>query len=164
MNAGAARAKGTLLLFVHADTIMPDGYADFIRQTLKHPAVAGGAFSLRIDLEGPLIRLVEKLANRRAGQKQMPYGDQGLFLRSRDFSKLDGFPDLPLLEDVVMVERLRELGRIVILPQPASSSGRRWQRHGVLTTSMVNRLIILGYRLGVSPDRLARFYYGFGRY
>lgn len=160
MNAGVAKATGDLLLFVHADTLMPDGYADLIRRSFDRPGVVGGAFSLRIELEGRLVRLIERLANRRAVHAQMPYGDQGLFLRKDDFSKVGGFPDLPLLEDVVLVDRLRSLGRLLILPQPAVSSGRRWQRHGVLTTSLINRLIILGYRLGVSPARLARLYYG----
>ncbi|MEJ2688790.1 MAG: TIGR04283 family arsenosugar biosynthesis glycosyltransferase [Deltaproteobacteria bacterium] len=164
MNAGAARAKGALLLFVHADTTLPRDYAELVRRTLRVPTVAGGAFSLRIDLAGWRIRLVEEFANHRASKGQSPYGDQALFLRKSDFSILGGFPEFALLEDVVLVERLKTLGRIVVLPQQATSSGRRWQRHGVLTTSFFNRLIILGYHLGVSPDRLARLYYRRGCY
>ncbi len=163
MNAGAARARGPLLLFAHADTVLPPDYATLVRRALSAPEVAGGAFSLRIDLGGWRIRLVEKLANRRASKGQMPYGDQALFLRKSAFISLGGFPELALLEDVVLIEQLRSLGRIEVLPQPATSSGRRWQRHGVLTTSLLNRFIILGYHLGVSPDRLARLYYRRGR-
>jgi rSAM/selenodomain-associated transferase 2 len=163
MNAGAVLARGEILCFVHADTLLPFGYKNLIREALQSPEVIAGAFSLHIGLAGRSIRLVEALANRRAVRRQLPYGDQGLFLHASRFHRLGGFPDLPLLEDLAFVEQLKKEGKIVILPKPATSSGRRWEKNGVLRTSLLNQLILTGYRLGISPARLARIYLWPGR-
>jgi len=163
MNAGAARAQGQALLFCHADTLVPPAYKELIAATLTQPGTVAGAFSLSISLNGRLIRLVEFLANRRARKKQLPFGDQGLFLAADRFRSLGGYPKIALLEDVVLVERLRRQGTIAIVDQCAVSSGRRWEKNGVLPTSLLNQFILLGYRLGVAPARLAEIYRHLGR-
>ncbi|MDT8389944.1 MAG: TIGR04283 family arsenosugar biosynthesis glycosyltransferase [Lentisphaeria bacterium] len=157
-NAGAARADGRHLLFLHADTLLPDNFADTVRRALDNPATVAGAFKLRTDGRGPRMRLVEWATNLRSSVLHLPYGDQGLFLEKRVFNELGGFGDLPIMEDFDLVRRLRRRGRVVTVPDRVVTSARRWRRLGVLRTLLRNQAMILGYWLGVSPERLARFY------
>jgi rSAM/selenodomain-associated transferase 2/rSAM/selenodomain-associated transferase 1 len=158
MNAGAAVAAGRNLLFLHADTCLPEGFDSQVRQTLAQPGVAGGAFRLEIRNARRSLRLVERAANFRAQRLKMPYGDQALFLRAETFHQLGGFPDLPIMEDFQFVRTLRARGRIEILERAVVTSDRRWRALGPWRTTLINQLVILGYHLGVSPDRLADFY------
>ncbi len=162
MNQGARLATGDLLLFLHADTHLPPQFDAEIRHILSDPTVAAGAFTLAIDAPGVALRWVERGVSWRS-RWGLPYGDQGLFLRAETFQQVGGFPDQPLLEDVALVRRLRSLGRIAIAPQSVLTSGRRWQRLGVVRTTVLNQVIVLGYMAGISPDRLARWYRGRGR-
>lgn len=158
LNAGAERATGRHLLFLHADTLLPDGYADTVRQTLKNPAVVAGAFRFRTDGEGLGIRLVEWGTNLRSAAGRRPYGDQALFLEKRVFEELNGFPELPIMEDFEFVRCLRRRGRIVTVADAVITSARRWRCLGPLRTTLRNQLMVLGYRAGVSPERLTRWY------
>jgi rSAM/selenodomain-associated transferase 2 len=160
MNAGAQAASGSILLFLHADTRLPAGFDAAVRTILQDAVVVGGAFQFGIDAPGLRFRILERLVNLRASWLGMPYGDQGLFLRKDTFTELGGFPELPIMEDFELVKRLRRRGRIRIVPLPATTSARRWQEVGVWRTTWINQKIILGYCLGVSPQRLARWYYG----
>jgi uncharacterized protein len=160
MNRGAGIATGEYLLFLHADTLLPSDFAAQIRAVLNLPGVAGGAFQFSIGDDFAGRRLVETATNWRARRWQFPYGDQGLFVERQTFVRLGGFPEIPLMEDYEFVRRLRRLGRIVIAPSPAVTSGRRWQRLGWLRTALLNRAILVAYRLGVSPWRLAGWYRG----
>ncbi len=158
MNFGAARATGHVLLFLHADTLLPDIWADEPVRLLAQDTVAGGAFRFRVEGEFAGRRILEWTTNLRARWWQMPYGDQTLFLRRSLFEDLGGFADLPIMEDYEFVRRLRKHGRIVIASQAASTSDRRWKKLGLLRTTVINSLMILGYRCGVSPRELTRFY------
>jgi hypothetical protein len=159
MNAGAARATGGLLFFLHADARPPVRFDAAIRRIMADKAVAAGAFSLRVDDDLAGIRLIERLAAWRS-HRGMPYGDQGLFLRTDLFRKVGGFPEQPLMEDFELMRRLRRLGRIVIANERIIVSGRRWRRLGVLRVTLINQAVILGYLCGVSPERLAKWYRG----
>jgi len=159
-NAGAAVARGRHLLFLHADTLLPDGYADPIRRTLEDPATVAGAFRFRTDGSGAVMRLVEWGANIRSARFQRPYGDQGLFMEKRVFDELAGFAPLPIMEDYELVGRLRRRGTVVTLSEAALTSARRWQRLGALRTTARNLVMIAAFRAGVPPARLARFYRG----
>ncbi len=159
-NAGAAAAKGRHLLFLHADTLLPDGYAGLIRRTLDKPATVAGAFRFRTDGAGKAIRLVEWGANIRSSLFHRPYGDQGLFMEKRVFDELGGFAALPIMEDYELVSRLCRRGRVVTLNEAAITSARRWQRLGALRTTGLNLAMITGFHAGVPPERLARFYRG----
>ncbi|MBI4323711.1 MAG: TIGR04283 family arsenosugar biosynthesis glycosyltransferase [Chloroflexi bacterium] len=160
MNAGAARATGSVLLFLHADTLLSGDYLSAVSEALHEQNVAAGAFRFRIggNLAGKWI--VEWTTNLRSRWGQMPYGDQGLFLRQSLFAQIGGFADVPIMEDYELVRRLRHRGRIVTVSQTATTSGRRWRRRGFLRTTAINKLIIFGFRCGVAPERLAALYRG----
>lgn len=158
MNQGALSARGDILLFLHADTRLPDGYAEHIQQALGSDHVAGSAFTLAIDAQGRKYRAVEWGARHRAKYLSLPYGDQALSMRRDTFQRLGGYANLALMEDYDLVRRLRQRGRIVLLDQAVNTSARRWSRLGVFRTTLRNQLIVLGYRLGVKPEVLARWY------
>jgi rSAM/selenodomain-associated transferase 2/rSAM/selenodomain-associated transferase 1 len=160
MNAAAVAACGPILLFLHADTRLPDRFDRAVRRTLRRPGTAAGAFGLRIDLPSISIRWIETGANRRSRLLGLPYGDQAIFLHAAAFRYVGGFPALPIMEDFVMVRRLRQLGRVVTVNECVLTSGRRWQRHGVLRTTVLNQIVVAGFYLGIAPDRLARWYRG----
>ena len=158
MNAGARKAKGDVLLFLHADTLLPSGYDRLIRQALSTPGIVAGAFELAIDGPGWSLRVMERVANLRSRFLQMPYGDQALFAPAHLFEKLGGFPQLPIMEDFTLVRRLSRHGRIAVIPSPVITSARRWQKLGPWKTWLVNQSIIFAYYLGISPEKLAAFY------
>jgi len=157
-NAGAQAAQGRILLFLHADTRLPEGFAPQILAALRERGIVAGAFRFAVDATGWRFRLLEQCANWRASWLGLPYGDQGLFLTADRFQAMGGFREIPLLEDLDLVLRLRKNGRLALLAIPARTSARRWQRLGFMRTTMMNQLILLGFFFGISPDRLARWY------
>ncbi|HBL58153.1 MAG TPA: glycosyltransferase [Cyanobacteria bacterium UBA8803] len=158
MNAGAAVASGDILLFLHADTCLPDRFDGWVHQLLKYPKTIAGAFELRIEASMPGLRLIEKMVNWRSRFLSMPYGDQAIFLKAKVFQEMGGFPDLPIMEDFELIRRLKRHGRIAIAPSAVVTSGRRWEKLGVAKTTLINQLIIAGYYLGVPPTQLVRWY------
>ena len=159
MNAGAEVAEGTFLVFLHADTRLPEGFDHHVRRILTQSGVAAGAFQLQIDAPSARLRLIEKAANWRSRYLQMPYGDQAIFLRAELFREVGGFTDLPIMEDFELIRRLQGRGRIVIAPAAVVTSARRWKKLGALRTTLINQLMILGFYLGFEPSRLARWYH-----
>lgn len=160
MNAGAAIAQGEALLFLHADTRLPLQFVRLIRNTLAQPDVVAGAFELAIQGDRPGLRWIERGVRWRSRGFQMPYGDQGLFLKADVFRGLGGFAELPIMEDFELVQRLKRRGRVAIAPAAVTTSGRRWEKLGLVRTTLINQLIIIGYLLGVSPKRLMQWYRG----
>ena len=155
LNAGAAAATGDALLFLHADTRLPEDFDRHVLDILSHPGVACGAFRLRIDAPRRSLRVVETLANWRSTALQKPYGDQAIFLTREMFDRIGGFPSLPVMEDFELVRRLRRHGRIEIAPAAVVTSARRWLERGVWRTTLINQLCIAAYYAGVSPQRIA---------
>ncbi len=158
MNAGAGIATGDILLFLHADTLLPSNFETSVRQALQNAGTVAGAFELQIDAQLQGLRIVEKMVNWRSRFLSMPYGDQAIFLRTAVFHEIGGFPDLPIMEDFELMLKLRRQGQIAIVSAPALTSGRRWQKLGVMKTTLINQLIIAGYFLGVPPAQLVRWY------
>lgn len=159
MNRAAAAASGSILLFLHADTRLPEQFDSHVRQTLAQPGVVAGAFRLQIEGAKRSLRLIQWAANLRARYLHMPYGDQAIFLHRKTFQSLGGFADLPVMEDFELVRRLGRLGKIEIVKAGAVTSARRWKTLGPWRTTWVNQKIIAGYHLGVSPQRLTRWYH-----
>lgn len=158
LNAGSDVAQGRFVLFLHADTLPPFGYADLVRGALAPPDAVAGAFRFETDAPGASMRLIEWTTNFRSRVLEWPYGDQGLFMEKRVFDEMGGFPALPIMEDFEFVRRLRRRGRIVTQKEAAITSARRWRRHGVLKTSVINQLMITGFFAGVSTETLRRLY------
>jgi hypothetical protein len=120
--------------------------------------VVAGAFRLAIDSRAAGIRFIERMTDLRSRYLQLPYGDQALFMKKSVFEAIGGFADLPIMEDFVLMRRLRRKGKIVILPAAVITSPRRWQHFGILKTWLVNQMIVIAFYLGISPERLARWY------
>lgn len=160
MNAGAGAARGNILLFLHCDTRLPPDFTEQVRDTLNQPGVTAGAFQLSINEKGFGLRIIEQLVNFRARVLQMPYGDQGIFVTADMFSAVGPFPLQPIMEDFELMRRLKKRGKIKILSLSATTSARRWKKLGILKTTVINQAIIIGYLLGVSPERLAEWYRG----
>jgi rSAM/selenodomain-associated transferase 2/rSAM/selenodomain-associated transferase 1 len=158
MNRGAAQATGDVLVFLHADTRLPEKFEDFIFNSFKQPKMVAGAFELRMDSHMPGLRLIERLANWRSRFLKMPYGDQAIFISSRVFHQIGGFPVIPIMEDFELVRRLRKQGKIVTLSIPVFTSPRRWQNFGILKTTLINQLVITAYVMGIAPEVIARWY------
>lgn len=160
MNAGAACATGEHLLFLHADTRLPEGYRQEIQRVLDTP-VACGAFPLAIDAHGIALRMIERGVAFRSRVLQLPYGDQALFFRSADFYEQNGFRQMAIMEDYELVARMRKTGSIGFASKPVKTSARRWIKKGILRTTITNQLCVVAYRLGFSHKTIARRYRGY---
>lgn len=160
MNAGAAAARGDILLFLHADTRLPPDALDEIRQALGDPRVVAGRFDVRLAGPRAIYRAVEVLMNLRSRWTGIWTGDQAIFVRRAVFERLGGFPDIPLMEDVEFTRRLRRAGPRACLRARVTASVRKWEREGALRTILLMWALRFLYRVGVSPARLHRWYYG----
>ncbi|ACN13155.1 glycosyl transferase, group 2 family protein [Desulforapulum autotrophicum HRM2] len=157
-NAGAAMARGDVLLFLHADTRLPRDFHGLIVETLAQ-GFSGGAFDLHIDSSHPLIKLISKIASFRSRITKIPYGDQAIFLKKELFNRIHGFDEIPLMEDIALMQKIKKSGEpFKILPQKVSTSARRWINQGICWTMVRNPIIAMLYYLGVPPRILIKFY------
>jgi rSAM/selenodomain-associated transferase 2 len=159
MNAGAFMAEGEVLLFLHADTVLEKGWSLSLSVALGDSAVSGGAFTFAIDSPEIKYRLIEKWVKIRCFLFKLPYGDQAIFIRRDVFRSIGGYEEIPLMEDVNFIGRLKKVGKLVISTRRAFTSERRWLRRGLVYTALLNQCIMLLYRMGISPRRLERIYY-----
>ncbi len=157
MNAGAARASGELLLFLHADTRLPAGALELVLEAL---ATGGcwGRFDVALSGGAPLLHLVGTLMNLRSRLSGIATGDQAIFMTREIFNRIGGFPDQPLMEDVELSARLRRVAPPVCLGARVVTSSRRWQRHGIWHTILTMWGLRLAYACGVPSSRLVRYY------
>ncbi len=148
MNKGAECADGKILLFLHADCVLPREVVLNVRNVLGGSSFVGGAFKIRLLSDKLLYRIIEKGINFRSKIFKLPYGDQGLFVKRSVFEELGGFREMPNCEDLDFVCRLKKQGKIAILDERISSSIRRWEKHGILQTSLRNQFLLTSYILG----------------
>ena len=157
-NLGAKIATGRVLLFLHADTLLPTGYVNYIFEIFMDRKTVAGAFRFKTNLDHPSMKVIELVANIRSRYLKLPYGDQGLFILKSVFESVGGFPEVPVAEDLFLIRRLSKYGRIRIAPAHALTSARRWQALGLFRTTLINYIILIGCCLGVSPGALASMY------
>jgi len=160
MNAGARAAAGDVLLFLHADTWLPDGATPLIEGALADPAVVGGRFDVRFDTRRRVLRTVAWFMNARSRATSICTGDQAIFVRRAAFEAVGGYPDIPLMEDIELSRRLRARGRLAALRARVTTSARKWEREGPLRTIGLMWTLRLLHFFGVAPARLHRWYYG----
>ncbi len=157
-HTGACHAQGDVLLFLHADTLLPRGFERMIQYTLADPQVGFGAFHLSIDPPSPTLNLIALGANLRSRFLKIPYGDQALFMWRRKYFRAGGFRDLPLMEDVDLVRRLNGISRFKLAPGKVRTSARRWEKERLVFTTLRNYSLMIRYFLGVKPRNLLRHY------
>ncbi|HUJ68593.1 MAG TPA: TIGR04283 family arsenosugar biosynthesis glycosyltransferase [Syntrophorhabdales bacterium] len=159
MNEGAREAGGDVLVFLHADTELPANAFPTISSAMMDGRFVGGAFDLAIDGQGVLFRLIEKVASLRSRLTRIPYGDQAVFLQRDYFMRIGGYRDIPLMEDVDLMRRIKAAGgRICMIRKKVRTSARRWEREGILRCTLRNWTIVILYLLGVPPKRLVKWY------
>ncbi|HUI08653.1 MAG TPA: TIGR04283 family arsenosugar biosynthesis glycosyltransferase [Verrucomicrobiae bacterium] len=154
MNVGARHATGDILLFLHADTFLLPGALDEIQRRIIGDGAVGGAFDLHVDSGRRLCQIAARLTSHRARWLRLPCGDQGIFVWRQVFGALGGFPEVPIMEDVSFVRRLRRAGRLTFLPFGLVTSGRRWNANGVIRTMLVNWWVTTLFVLGMPPRQL----------
>lgn len=162
MNHGAKVAHGDVLLFLHADTRLPENAVIAIEQALNTPAVSnvvGGAFRICFDCDQWLYRLVAWTTNLRSRTRTIFTGDQAYFIRATSFHAIGGYPEQPLMEDLEIIKRLRTIGKVVLLPHYVTTSARRHEKVGLLRSVLFMWYLRLLYKCGVSPAQLQRMYF-----
>ena len=155
---GALQARGSHLLFVHADARLPEGWSGLLANCFEKPGVIAAAFRLKVQAAGWRLRLLELLVQLRSSWRELPYGDQGLAITKQTYGLVGGFQPIPLMEDLDLVQRLQRLGSVVIAPASIMVSGRRWQRLGVWRSCWRNAKLRTAWRRGVGSELLAKLY------
>ncbi|MBT8400410.1 MAG: TIGR04283 family arsenosugar biosynthesis glycosyltransferase [Rhodothermia bacterium] len=156
MNAGAEAAAGDVLLFLHADTLLPHGALTSIRDTFRQPRSVGGCFRLRFDAHSPLLRTYSAFT--RLPIKSICFGDRAIFATRDAFEKVGRYPDIPIFEDLEMVKLLSRHGQFRMLPQAVTTSARRFVSGGPARQQMLNARLWIRYHLGQSPESLSSQY------
>jgi rSAM/selenodomain-associated transferase 2 len=158
MNAGAVAATGDVLLFLHADTLLPEGTPHLVARALVDVRRCWGRFDVRISGRAFALRMVAALMNGRSRLTGIATGDQAIFMTRAAFESVGGFLDQPLMEDIEMSRRLLKLSRPACIPQRVTTSGRRWESRGVWRTILLMWRLRWAYWRGVSPEHLAALY------
>lgn len=158
MNSGAALAHGDILLFLHADTILPLGALADIEKTLVDPDVVGGRFRIELDNQKLRYRLIGAMINIRDAMFGGFTGDQAIFVRKKDFLSLGGFNEIEICEDLDFAARMQKAGKVVQLPAKVITSARRWEKDGWAKTIILMWIIRIMFYLRISPKSISQLY------
>lgn len=156
MNEGAKQAQGSVLLFLHADSILPAGFDDLIATTTSHHQFQWGRFDVRLSGRALMLRIVEWMMNNRSALTGICTGDQGIFVKSDRFKQAGGFPEIEIMEDIAFSKRMQR--RPYRIQQPIVTSSRRWERNGIFRTIGLMWWLRLRYFFGANPNMLAQLY------
>jgi len=160
MNSGAMIARDDILLFLHGDTLLPDHAFEKIAAVMKTGEYVGGAFDLGFDNRRWIFALIASIASLRSRITRIPFGDQAIFIKRNYFEKIGGFCDIPLMEDIELMKRIKKRkDNIHIITLKVATSTRKWEKEGIVYTTLKNWLLQLFYFVGVSPVKLVRYYY-----
>lgn len=159
MNAGASLARGDILIFLHADTELPASAFKRVNAFIDRSELVGGAFDLGIKSDKMIFKVIAFLASLRSRMNRIPYGDQVIFIRRDYFIETGGYKDIPLMEDVELMRRVKRSGKkIVIFHDRVMTSPRRWEKEGLLYCIARNWMLQVLYFLGASPHKLVKYY------
>ncbi len=158
MNSGAQVASGEVLLFLHADTFLPQGADQLILSRMRQSGKAWGRFDVRLSGKNLLFRMIECLMNWRSRLSGIATGDQGIFVSDRLFQSIGGFPEIDLMEDVALCKVLKRFGPPLCLWQRVETSSRRWEENGTFRTIFLMWYLRLAYCLGTPPGKLIKSY------
>jgi rSAM/selenodomain-associated transferase 2 len=158
MNFGARHATGDILLFLHADTLLLPGALEELQRRIIGDGAVGGAFDLHIDSPRRISEVIARISNQWSRLLRRPRGEQGQFVWRQVFEALEGFPEIPIMEDVVLARKLRRAGRLAFIQSGLITSGRRWNANGVVKMTLVNGWVSLLFFLRVRPRRLRYIY------
>ncbi|MBM4341558.1 MAG: glycosyltransferase [Deltaproteobacteria bacterium] len=159
MNAGAKLASGAVLLFLHADTILPDHADQLIIEGIESRGKTWGRFNVRLSGKHPLLRAIEFLMNWRSRLSCIATGDQAIFVKRKLFEKIGGYPEIDLMEDIALCKLLKKYDQPLCLRQCVTTSSRRWEEKGLVRTILLMWFLRLAYFFKVNPNQLARLYY-----
>ena len=154
MNAASKTAQGKFLLFLHADSTLPEDFNRFIDADANW-----GFFRLRLNNDAFVYRIIEAAINLRTRVSQVAGGDQGLYFNRHFFESLNAYPKIPLMEDIAICKTARRLAKPLIIGSAISSSNRRWRDNGIVKTMLLMWSLRFAYWLGVDPRRLHKIYY-----
>lgn len=158
MNSGAAQTDADVLLFLHADTGLPDNVIEHILQAIAK-GYQWGRFDVSFDSPKLIFKLIAFMMNGRSRFTHIATGDQALFITREAFQRAGGFPEIALMEDIAICTRLRKLGKPACLRHKVITSARRWQQQGIIKTILLMWRLRLSYCLGADPDTLVMHYY-----
>lgn len=156
MNAGAGLCKGDVLLFLHADTLLPDNAFREIKKRMKDDTVAGGSFYITFDVSHFILRGISFIT--RFNFRLFHFGDQGIFVRKDVFRRLEGYKHMPIMEDYDFYKRLKGQGKVILLRMPVISSARRFMKKGIIRQLLINKSVVLAYWAGIDIHTIKRFY------
>lgn len=160
LNKGASLANGNILWFLHADSLPQSTALESICKNIQ-TGIPAGAFSLQFDSKQLYFRTISKLATWRSKLTKIPFGDQGIFIKKSTFYKIGTFPNFPLMEDIALMKNIKNHKyKTIILTETITTSARRYLKKGPIKTSLLNNLYQILYKLGYSPEKIARYYYG----
>jgi len=159
MNAGASAARGEILIFLHADTELPIQALKKINSLIARREYVGGAFDLGVKSDKFIFKVIGTLSSLRSRLNRIPFGDQSIFIRREYFDQIGGYKEIPLMEDVELMRRIKKSGnKIWIFYDRVMTSPRRWEKEGVIHCTLRNWTLQALYSLGISPHKLAIFY------